>query len=161
MSAVKKEKRIVPEMARQALAKTDSLQDAQAYLMRLAGSNDQLYRELTSGYLAQACYDALSGQIRQERSVIFHAVQPSNEEQRGRIVNLARTLLDFPLPGGMKLRDARRSDLIAAADFYRKQANDMAHKARWLYAIAESVGKKRVANALSESDIARLQKETA
>jgi hypothetical protein len=74
---------------------------------------------------------------------------------------LAESLLaSFRLPGGILLREATASDLKDAANFYRSQANTMAHKARWFDAIAARIGRKKVGDVLDEAAVRELQDST-
>jgi hypothetical protein len=65
--------------------------------------------------------------------------------------------MDWPLPGGKKLGDATRADLIEAGDFYLRQAAQMRGVADFLFAISERVKRKTVGNTLSESDLRALK----
>jgi hypothetical protein len=51
----------------------------------------------------------------------------------------SQTYYDFDLPSGLKLGDATREQVEAAAMFYSKQAKNMQIKGRWLESIAETM----------------------
>jgi hypothetical protein len=52
---------------------------------------------------------------------------------------ISSCLLDMPLAGGKKLRDAGRAEIMAQIERYEKQAGNMAHKARWLRLVLQSL----------------------
>lgn len=74
--------------------------------------------------------------------------------------SLSRSLFDWPLPGGKRLGDANAQEILEAARFYQSASSDAAHKARWLRAVAERVGRKnRAAAALKLPELEALFKE--
>lgn len=89
------------------------------------------------------CYEAVAGQIRATRRVVWATPQPTTEERRAKIDALAAgtalTLLDFQLPGGKRLGDAARSEVAEAADVFGKMARDLSWKSRWLEHVAQSL----------------------
>lgn len=73
-----------------------------------------------------------------------------------------RMFLDFPLAGGLRLRDATREDVEKQAAFYGTQGRDMLHKSRWLGRIAACVKPGQVVGkAVSEAKAVKLFEETA
>ena len=157
----------IPATARDALAAAagDVVKATEIMLGRVL-NDPTLYRPLMDPLVKSACYDAITSQCKQDRRAIWHAAQPSNETQRGRILALANgtiaTLMDFPLPGGMKLADARRDDVTAAAEFYGKQSKDMGTKAKWLQLIAQHVpAKKTVRQVMTDARLAELREEAS
>lgn len=72
----------------------------------------------------------------------------------------AETLLAFPLLGGRHLRDAKRPEVLAAAEFYERQAGDMAEKGRWLHLVAGRItGARKVGDVLTEEQLRALRTE--
>lgn len=126
-------------------------------LEKWARKDKALYDYLTDPYLSQACYNAIRGLCRSERRLIYTAPNYTKGGNGHRVEIHGRSLLDFPLPGGKRLRDATRQDLLEAADFYRKQAADMASKAAWLEKISERVGKKTVGEKLTSEQLEALK----
>lgn len=123
-----------------------------------------LYKPLMDPLVKDACYDVIRSACQRERRAIWQMKQPSAEDQRNRVVALAggtaNTLLDFPLPGGLRLRDAKRDDVTAAAEFYGRQSKDMGAKAKWLQLIAQHVpAKKTVREVMSDARLAELREE--
>lgn len=155
----------IPSTARHALetASGDVVKATEIMAARVA-KDPTLYRHLMDPLVKNACYDAISQQCHRERRAIWHAKQPTTEAARGRILALAggtaATLMDFPLPGGMRLAAATRADVTAAAEFYGKQSKDMSGKAKWLQLIAQHVpAKKTVNEVMTDARLAELREE--
>lgn len=163
IAAVKiKEAPPLVDLARQALADAGGdVVQASKLLEDIARKNMRVWVDLTEQLLSQACYQAVSAQIRQERRQIWTAANYSKGGNGDRVRAHANSLLDFLLPGGMRLRDATASDVLEAAGVYRRQAVDMTAKADWLFKVAERCGRstKTVGLLLKESDLQRLRDE--
>lgn len=70
---------------------------------------------------------------------------------------IARSLMDFPLAGGLRLRDASREQVAAQAQIYQDNADTMGHRARWLALVAQSLPDgKTVGSTMSEERLAEL-----
>ena len=118
--------------------------------------------------ISNACYDAIRAQVRVDRRDVWKApvvkLVPSNSGVTGsfRVAQLsAGTLLMFPLPGGLRLGEATRSEVVEAAGFYASQASDMAHKSRWLMLVAQCVPEdKTVGDVLTDKRLRDLQEAT-
>lgn len=148
------------EMIVHALALTDNVGEAAKLLEDWAQKNNELMRYLTEPFLKQACYEAVRTECRDKREKIWTAPNYTKGGNGHRVMNHAVSLMDFPLPNGKRLQDAKRSDLLEATEFYSKQAKNMQHKSNWLQRIAERVGRKTVKNAFSEEELAKLKEET-
>lgn len=73
---------------------------------------------------------------------------------------LRDSLMNFPLSGGIRLKDATREQVEDQARLYAAASRDMGLKARWLTAIAQRVQPgQRVAEVLSEADVTALHGE--
>ena len=151
-----REQEIVQRIADQ----SDDPSQAIKALMDQASEDRELFDYLTSDYLSRACYDAVWGVIHRIRK---SAWAPPNYAPSGnghRIKSHARRLMDdFWLPHGPRLRDATKDDLLSAMDFYSKQAENMAQKARWLEKLAEVVGDRKVSEVLSNDDVEALRRD--
>lgn len=132
-------------------------------------ASSSLRTAVTDPLIAQACYDAVRRQIKWARREAWtgtkHRGSQSTPEviqaQQSRVVHLAAgTLAMFPLPGGKRLGEATREEIVAAADFYGRQASDMGAKARWLRLIGQSLPDgKRVSDVLTDKRLRELQAE--
>lgn len=147
------------ETIRQIIDSASDVADATEKLEAAARKDKALREYLTEPYLSRACYEAVRSEYRAERAVLWTAPNYTQGGNGNRVREHARSLLDFPLPNGKRLRDAKRADLLEAAEFYAKQAANMQSKADWLSRIAEIVGRRKVENALSEHDVAALREE--
>ena len=140
--------------AKEAMQKADgNVAEASKILEKTCRQNTEAWLSVTEPVLSSACYNAVRGICQEERRAIWYSPNYSAGGNGDRVVNHAKSLMDWPLPGGMRLRDAKANDLIAAAEFYRKQAQQMFDVAGFLEKIAEKVGRKKVENALTEAEL--------
>ena len=142
----------------------------------VAKASDILFKRITTDNALHAAYieplirewcaDLISAEcVRKPRHAIWNAsmIEPvpasaTTTESNERARNFARSLLDFPLPGGKPLHLASKADVEQAAEFYRKQAEDMAWKARWMQRIAGAMGRKRtVGSAFTAEQLEKLR----
>lgn len=148
------------QRVRDAVAQSPDTRSAADLLESWARSDRELFDYLVKPWLTRACEEAVRTVTRSERAAICRSWTAPNYTLGGnghRVHTLGRSLLDFPLPGGMRLRDARKDDLLGAVKFYRSQAVDMAAKASWLEAIAERVGRKQVGNVFDDETLPPLE----
>ncbi len=152
----------VSQAASEALAKAGGdVREATKAMVAKVRKSRQLRDALTEPLIEQACYAAITAQCRKARSRVWTPPNYSEGGNGERVIALARGLLDFPLPGGRRLAEATREEVIAGAQFYRGHADDMAHKARWLARVAaELQAEQRVADVLDETRLAALQQES-
>jgi hypothetical protein len=75
---------------------------------------------------------------------------------------IRESLLNFPLAGGLRLRDATRAEVAAQAQMYATHGADMLHKARWLATIAARLpdDEATVGEVLTDGEVETLQAET-
>ncbi|HEX2554249.1 MAG TPA: hypothetical protein VHL98_11135 [Microvirga sp.] len=163
-AAEKREKDPVAEAARLAWQDSEgNVKVATAMLEEAVRRSRSLRDALTEPFIAQACYDAIRGQVRTERKTVWSPPPAKRVADAAagaeRVVQLASgTLLMFPLPGGKRLGEATREDITEAAEFYSRQAGDMAVKARWLQLIGQSVPPNRkVQEILTDERLRELQ----
>lgn len=123
--------------------------------------HENKYRALMDPLVSNACYTAICSAQRTQRAVIWTAPNYAAGGNGARVhVLAAGNLLMFPLPGGQALGEADKEDVLSAAEFYSKQAENMSFKARWLMRIAESLtGKKIVKKVFTEDSLRKLQAE--
>ena len=162
---------LISEVARQAFTAADGDVKLAAEAMEQKVRKDRALRDaLTDPLLAGACWAAVSQQMRMQRRTIWNAPIVANEpkpqapavrEHIDRVVHLATgTLSMFPLPGGKRLAEATREEIVAGAEFYSQRAADAGHKARWLQLVAQSVPSGKTAgDVLTDERLAELQTE--
>jgi len=162
-AAKKQELDTIAIVAAEALTKAKGdVVKATDIMIRRVEKDLTLYRLLMDPLVKSACYDAVRQQCRSDRRVIWLAKQPTPAAHQNGVVALAagtrNTLLDFPLLGGLKLRDAMRGDVEKTAEFYGQQSTDMGVKAKWLTLIANSLPpKKRVGQVLTAERLEALK----
>lgn len=138
----------------------NNLHDAQKLMERLVAGHPPLFRDLMTPLLATACYDALRSVVRTDRGKVWTAPNYTKAGNGSRLETLGVTLLDFPLPSGIRLRNASKADVLEGARFYSAQAADMQHKAKWLEAIAAKVGNRTVGEKFTAEKLQALQEAT-
>jgi len=146
------------ELAQQVMEDSDGdVLAATERLEKMARKDVEIWQALTDGLLRTACYDACRAVCRADRRQIWYSPGYDAGGNGDRVKTHSASLMDWPLPGGKKLRDATREDLIEASDFYLRQAAQMRGVADFLFAISERVKRKTVGNTLSESDLRALK----
>lgn len=154
----------VAKHARHALdAAGGDIAQAAALLEQAVRKDKALWKALLDPLVAYACREAVLKQQREKRDRIWNPPSVDRpgitNEARARIL-AASNLLMFPLPIGKTLGDATRGEIIEASELYRKQSKDMAHKARWLSLVLQSVpAGKQVKHVLTHERLRELQQE--
>lgn len=148
----------VPDSVRQCLEESNGIvTDATERLVGRVKSDNNLFQALMWPLIENACYDAVRSVCRLQRRKVWETARYTEDN----ILAVASTrLMDMVLPGGLTLGEAHRKDLLNAAEFYGRQAENMAHKERFLGAIAAKLNGKRVNRALKEEDLCELQADT-
>jgi hypothetical protein len=153
-----------------ALAENDNNTDAaEEYLIELFQSDPDLLRALVRGAVKSAVTTNVGGVIRDQRKAIIARQEYSKERADAagariahNFVRVVKSLLDFPLSKGTLLKDATNVEVLASADRYEKQSSTMAHRARWLRALAERVPNgQRVGDVLTESNVKEIYDSAA
>lgn len=163
------------ELAREALkeAKGRTEVAANKLLFRLH-ADKALMRQVIMSALRIAIKQQIQTDTNHIRESIVTSINRQNaantinrEKDKSRVIVLAEAvsscLLDMPLAGGKKLRDAGHAEVMAQIDRYEKLAGNMTHKARWLRLIAQSVPTwppgKRVGSIITEKRALELFEE--
>ena len=134
--------------------------DLDAATANLVGMLDaDLMAELVQPHVESIARELMRANMRETRRVAWQ--RPTEPDARARRVGavVVSSLMDFRLPSGLLIGNATKADLIAAAAFYRKQADDMAWKARWVDLVAEKIGRKTVADVLDATKLSALQEQ--
>lgn len=126
-------------------------------------ANETLFRDLMRPLVGMICYELVGQVVRKDRKAIIDTVKEADTAEEGlrRLISASLAMLDFPMLNGKLLRNASAADCIETAEFYQKQAGDMAGKARWLKAIARRIGSKTVGAVLTEKDAVAMFKKAS
>lgn len=129
------------DVARESLneASGDVQRGTEIFVTKIMAS-DEFRRRFLDKMVRDACYNAISGLVRENRSEIWQGEQPDRKKlHREQVQALARgtlkTLYDFPLPGGQYLGDANRIQVGEAAGFFEEQAATPLREAKFLRAV--------------------------
>jgi len=153
----------VSEAARRAMDGAASYREGAQVLLDMAERDPTLMSAIIDPWKLRAAEEAVGLAMKTFRRRTWESTQRQIDPNRvaALIQSNREMLMDFPLPGGLALRDATKDDVTAAALFYSTQATNMGHKARWLDLIAKKVPKgKTVADALDNDALATLQEKT-
>ena len=148
------------QLASVAFEKCDGdVEDAVQYVIKEINSAPSKYESAIDEAILAGVTSVVSLQMRRRRAEIFYstpkAPPPAKDvnvaKARVDIAKAAREMpmhkemvLDFPLAGGLKLRDATKEQVLEAAARYRSQASDHTKKAKWLESIAALVKPNRL-----------------
>jgi hypothetical protein len=117
----------------------------------------QLMKEILPQVLLNWCHEMIRGQAAQARGRIVPSTLDATQGGARLRAVIGQTLFDFPLPGGKRLGDANGEEIGDAAAGYRQQADTLGHRARWLAAVAEKVGRSnRAEGSLSLAQLEEL-----
>lgn len=135
----------IARLAREALGRLDGdAKRATDFVVDRLSANAVLLREVVRAAVGDAVTMRVGEALRKQRSAIVSATTGD----RGAVVALSTgwtaALLDMPLAGGKRLREATREEVVAQAHRYDAQAKDMGHKARWLTLVAQAVPSDKV-----------------
>lgn len=140
------------------------IQKAARLMVKEFRRDEKLLMLFSEHCIRLTCVEAVKTICRSERRSTW---LPPNYDAGGngaRVLALAKSnsemLLDFPLWGGKKLRDATKDDVAESAAKWTAQGKDMMSKGRWLSLVASRVPeKKTVGQALTETELRKLHKE--
>lgn len=154
----------VTSAARDALDSADGdVRNATDLMAAQVRDTPALRDALTEPLINVACYEQIRMLCRKERRHIWLTPNYDAGGNGDRVQDMSdRLLLDMrlPVPGMPMLKDASRDEISAAIHFYTEQASDMAHKARWLSLVLQSLrGKKTVGQILNETRLRAMQAE--
>ena len=141
-------------------AEDETIEGSAKLLLDMAKGNPEMYRELMGHYEWAAAVRMMRSHVHHSRSKIWHSPAAASATARvGSLVRVnATALLDFPLPGGLMLRNAGAAELTAAIGGFLKQATDMRAKGTWLRRIAAKLPEgKTVGEAFTEDQLWELK----
>jgi hypothetical protein len=135
----------IHSLAREARADGVEVSVAIDRVMARLTASPELLRTIVRDAVLFAATEAAKLTVRSDRSRIIQMTTATGRNGVFALANgMTAALLDMPIAGGVRLRDARRDQVAAASEFYSRQAQDMSHKGRWFALIAQSVPEGRV-----------------
>lgn len=152
-------------LARQHLAAAGGdIRIASGRLSLLLEEDDDIRSAVIDAALSDALRMHLERAHRQERAAIFSQTPqriPAPKTNIGALANVAaRTLMEFPLAGGKRLRDASREEVEEQSVLYLTTGADMARKGTWLRRIAERLDPGQiVADAMTLDEVEEIHAE--
>ena len=152
----------ISSLARRALveANGDTAKATAAVLSRL-GAEPDLLRALVRDAVTDAVGMHVESSMRRKRATIINHASRGPATITALAASTVRSMLDFPIAGGLRLRFATRAQVLEQADGYAKSAKTATHNARFLQAVAKitPVG-KCVGDVLNEASADKLYRET-
>ena len=148
-------------LAREALSEAEgNTNDATRLLDRRLTKDKALRLQIIEQAIREATRHAAVTAHHINRAQLVAAVKSGREQVRSLATGMARTILDFPLLDGTKLRDATHDDLSRAITDYSTKSREMAHRASWLTAImAVTPVQGKVSDTVDDDTALRLWKE--
>lgn len=149
-------------LARQHLEANDGFVDqATESLVDFLIEDEASLRVTIRQIVEEAAASAVGRAMRSDRAAIMAGLSRSASAGRAAVAALAggiaKSLLDFPLAGGIALRHATRPQVEDQARLYEAAAEDMGVKGRWLRAIAAQLDDRReVGEVFDEAAITKL-----
>lgn len=140
MNAPFTQKPDLQSLAREALAKAEGKTDeAIKILDRRLRRDSALRQSLIEEAVRSAAKLAIVTSHHIERFAVVQGLKFGRAAVKSLATGLTRTILDYPLLDGTKLRDATHAELDRAIQDYATKASTNAHRARWLSAIRDLV----------------------
>ena len=138
---------------------------AEEFVFSLLLNDQALLRSLVRSAVKSAVTTNVGKAIRNQREVIFDKARAAAHGKRialAHIESVKSSFLDFPLADGTRLRDATRVEVLEAVARYEKQSETMAHRARWLRALADIVpAGRRIGDFIDEGKAKELFEKAA
>lgn len=157
------------DLARQALEDSDGMvEEATAALMAQVLKDRKLLQAVLQDAVETAATTLVTGAMRKDREAIQNSFRSGATKPRieGATMvavvaeSMIRSLLDYPLAGGVRLRDATRDLVERQAEIHGRLADNNKKKAKWFTAIAAAIPEgARVGDVLTEARVDELYTE--
>lgn len=148
-------------LARETLRAVDNDADqAEELLFERISSDAKLLRALVQHAVKTSVNVSVAVVLGNQRAAAFGSVANIERAKAGAKALagvISSSLLDMPLADGTRLRDATAFEINETAERWEKVSNTMAHRARFLRAVAKAVpAGKRVGDVLTEAKASQL-----
>lgn len=121
----------------------------------ILANDKRLARSVAAEAIALASYELVQHRMRDNRSAVVLSANRSRDGVAALANGIRAALLDFPLAGGMKLRDATPDEVTEQIDRYDAIGRDVSHKAKWLRLIVQSVPRNKLIGEVISDDRAQ------
>ncbi len=120
-----------------------------------------LFKEVAESMIDEAIWQQIKRAAYSQRQSFWSASVKAGEDDTKGIEQMAhKNLLEYPLSGGLKLRDATKNKLKEEAEMHDTFAESNASKARWYRLIIKAMGGADVVGlALNEVDLENLREK--
>lgn len=100
-----------------------------------------LYRSVVATLIDQAAHEAIELAMRRSRLAIIDAATPGPQARGdlGLVVTAVRSMMDYPLRGGLPMRKATREDVVEQSELHRGNVLSNLAKQLWLERIAKEM----------------------
>jgi predicted NBD/HSP70 family sugar kinase len=160
------------ELAREVLDDEGGLTaPAIARLQAMIAEDEALRLSIAASAIAEYAACRMASMMMNDRAAVWNAAErrvaglPTRAKTSVAALGkgIRESLLNFPMAGGLRLRDANRAAVSAQAQMYATHGADMMHKARWLATIAARLpdDDATVGEVLTDGEVETLQAETA
>lgn len=144
----------ITQIAISALRDADNDRENAKRLMRSWIDADQELRQtIIEQLIEQAISDSVRLAVGVSNRVIVNSRPGRPDDPRGISSSASYTYI---LPSGVKLGDAKQDDLRKSALRHELDGRANLRKSKWLNTIADKIGDRRVRDAISEDQIAKL-----
>jgi hypothetical protein len=152
---------LLHQAARECLKKSDGTSQAAAALLIKRIRRDRVLRdEITDSHLPALCTQYIRQMMGTNRRAAFPTGIVAVSKFGALLHSVGQEWLDFPLPGGLRLAEASRAELIEASERYMGQSKTMLRRARWLRLCARSVPEdKKAGDVLTNERLAEIDAE--
>lgn len=153
----------IEELISLALEKYEDWEDATDYITRLILSDKSLFNSVVPNLVRNWVKSwvrqrAATDRQRIVRAKVSNVVARVSDKAQAVRESCKNSLMDFPLPGGVLLRNATKPVLLATVDMYAANAKTNWARGLWLRSVAERLedDDTRVGDALSDEEVRTL-----
>ena len=132
-----------------------------ALTARLA-ADKRLMREVVADAVVIASETLVQHKMRDDRAAVVLSATRAKNGVIALANGLRSAILDFPLAGGIKLREASPDQVMQQVERYDSIGRDVMHKARWLQLIAQGVPRnKKIGEVITDERAQQLWDEAS
>ena len=150
------------QVVEECIASGKDSQEAILLLLEKVRKDNYLYDELLGPYEHRAAQELVLLKTQDIRSKIWDSKQ--NQQSNARVKHLAEVhsilLMDFPLPGGVRLGEATKGQVTEASEYYIRRGKNMLWKGKFLERVAKPMqNNESVKSRFDEKKLQKLHKQ--